>query len=319
VNAGPQGRAPQFGLFLPVVQPINRQEWEQTADIHDVQRVAQTAESAGLDFLCVQDHGAIAVPELESYGSARFYDPFVLLGYLAAVTTSIRLATHVVQAHLRSPLITAKALATADLVSNGRLIAGFGVGSRDYEADAARVPFENRGSVTDDYLQAIFALWQDGATTYDGTWVSFRDLICDPKPVQRPRPPVWIGGNKAPALKRALRFGDAWVPWNVSRQHVAEVQRDVADRHGLSVGADFRIVVSWAPLGGRGPRGETPPSYTSPSNAELDRCRDEFEAWRQVGATDFVLDLPAPSAAELDRSLEWVGEHLIPDVCRATS
>jgi probable F420-dependent oxidoreductase len=319
VNAAREGREPEFGLFLPVVQPINRQEWEETADIHDVQRVAQAAETAGLDFLCVQDHGAIAAPELETYGSARFYDPLVLLGYLAAVTTSIKLATHVIQTHLRSPLITAKALATADLVSNGRLIAGFGVGSRAYEADAARVPFDHRGAVADDYLQAIVALWQDGATTYDGPWVSFRDLICDPKPVQRPRPPIWVGGNKAPALRRALRFGDAWVPWNVSRQHVGAVQRDVADRHGLSVGPDFKIVVSWAPLGGRGPRGEVPPAYTRPSNAELDRCRAEFEAWRQAGATDFVLDLPARSADELHRSLEWAGAHLIPDLCGAMS
>jgi hypothetical protein len=215
------------------------------------------------------------------------------------------------QTHLRSPLVTAKALATADVVSCGRLIAGFGVGSRDYEAEAARVPFERRGAIADDYLQAIIALWQDGPTTYDGPWVSFADLICDPKPLQRPRPPIWVGGNRSPALRRAIRFADGWVPWNVPVEHVAGIQNEVTERHGLRVRDDFRIVVSWAPLGGRGPRGTIPPPMKAPSRHEVNRCLEELAQWREFGATDFVLDIPAPSFAELQRALEWVAEYVI--------
>jgi probable F420-dependent oxidoreductase len=302
----------QLGLFLPIIQPINQQAWEETASPAQVLAVARHAESAGLDFVTVQDHGAIAEPELSSYGSARFFDPIVLLGYLAAATHRLKLATHVMQLHLRSPLITAKALATADAVSGGRLIAGFGVGSRRYEAEAARVPFDRRGSVADDYLAAILALWTGQPTTYQGPWTSFTGLICAPTPVQRPRPPVWIGGNRPVGLRRALRLADGWVPWNVTPEHVAQTRQIVAEKHGLVGDEEFRIVVSWAPLGGRGPRGEPPPPYRAPGAGEIDRCVDELARWREAGATDFVLDLPAPSFAELCRSLDWVTESLVP-------
>jgi probable F420-dependent oxidoreductase len=308
----PTSRRVELGLFLPIVQPINRQRWEDAAGPGQVLDVARHAESVGLDFLTVQDHGAIAMNELSSYGSARFYDPLVLLGYLAAGTLRIKLATHVMQLHLRSPLITAKALATADVLSAGRLIAGFGVGSRDYESVAARVPFEQRGAIADDYLAAILALWSGAPTSYKGPWADFTDLICAPSPVQLPRPAVWIGGNRPVGLRRALRFADAWVPWNVTPEHVEETQRVVGERHGLAVDEDFRIVVSWAPLGGRGPRGEPPPPYRGPGPGELDRCVDEIGRWRTAGATDFVLDLPAPSYADLCESLDWVAESLVP-------
>jgi probable F420-dependent oxidoreductase len=302
----------EFGLYLPIVQPINRQAWEEKAGPAQVLEIARHAESVGLDFLTVQDHGAIAARELESYGSARFYDPMVLLGYLAAATQRIRLATHVVQLHLRSPLITAKALATADVVSGGRLIAGFGVGSRDYEAAAARVPFEQRGSVADDYLRAVFALWSGGPTTYEGPWVSFADLICDPAPVQQPRPEVWIGGNRPVGLRRALRLADGWVPWNVTPEHVEQTRAEVGERSGLVAGPDFRMVVSWAPLGGRAPRGSPPPPLRHPGPGEVARCVSELGRWREAGATDFILDIPAASRDELCAALDWFMDAVAP-------
>jgi probable F420-dependent oxidoreductase len=236
----------------------------------------------------------------------------VLLGYLAAGTQRLKLATHVIQLHLRSPLVTAKALATADVLSGGRLIAGFGVGSRDYEARAARVPFDQRGAVADDYLRAITALWSGEPTSYHGSWVDFDDLICAPGPVQRPRPPLWIGGNRPVGLRRALRLADAWVPWNVTPAHVQSTVRGVSDNDGLVARDDFRIVVSWAPLGGRGPRGEPPPPYRRPATAEIGRCVDELGQWLQAGATDFVLDLPAPSHQGLCESLDWIASDLAP-------
>jgi probable F420-dependent oxidoreductase len=305
-------RPAEFGLYLPIVQPINRQPWEYEAGPDQVLGVARQAERVGLDFLTVQDHGALAVAELESYGSARFYDPMVLLGYLAAATQRIRLATHVIQVHLRSPLITAKALATADVVSGGRLIAGFGVGSRDYEAAAARVPFEHRGALADDYLRAVLALWSGQPTSYSGEWVDFADLVCDPAPVQTPRPEVWVGGNRPVGLRRALRLADGWVPWNVTPEHVEQTRAVVAERYGLVVDHEFRVVVSWAPLGGRGPRGTEPPPFRRPGPEEVDRCVSELRRWRQAGATDFVLDLPAPSYLELCDAVEWFVEYVAP-------
>jgi probable F420-dependent oxidoreductase len=301
-----------FGLYLPIIQPINRRAWEDTAGPALIRDVARQAEAVGLDFLAVQDHGAIAADELASYGSGRFYDPTVMLGYLAAATERIKLATHVMQLHLRSPLITAKALATADVVSGGRLIAGFGVGSRDYEAAAARVPFERRGSVADDYLRAVLALWAGKPASYDGPWASFSDLICDPSPVQRPRPPLWIGGNRPVGLRRALRLADGWVPWNVTPEHVEQTRRDVAEQSGLVPADGFRIVVSWSPLGGRGPRGTEPPPFRNPGPGELGRCLDELARWQEAGATDFLLDLPAPSRSELGDALEWVAVNIVP-------
>ncbi|MEV6900289.1 TIGR03619 family F420-dependent LLM class oxidoreductase [Amycolatopsis sp. NPDC051372] len=302
-----------FGLFPPILYPISLRDWEVHATPADLVEIGRLADELGYAFIACGDHGALAVDELRVYGRARFYDPVATLGFLAATTDRIGLVTLVYQAHLRSPLIAAKELATVDHLSGGRLIAGFGVGSRRHEADAAGVDFDQRGAIVDDHIKAIEALWRDEVATYHGKFVRFDDVLCEPRPSQLPRPPIWIGGNRLVGLRRALRLGDGWAPFGAPLETITDVVAKARSTpEWESKSDDFRIVAPLAPLGGRAPRGEPAPSFEAPSDAAAERVANLVTRWTAIGATDFIIDLPAPSLTAFTEALAWFAEIAAP-------
>jgi probable F420-dependent oxidoreductase len=304
---------PAFGLFPPILYPISLRDWEADATPDDLLGIARRADELGYAFIACGDHGALAVDELRIYGRARFYDPVATLGYLAAATRRIGLVTLVYQAHLRSPLIAAKELATLDHLSGGRLIAGFGVGSRRHEADAAGVEFERRGAIVDDHIRAMEALWGNEVASYHGEFARFDDLICEPRPKQLPRPRIWIGGNRLVGLRRALRLGDGWAPFGADRDAIADVLGRVRNTpEWESRPGDFKVVAPLAPLGGRAPRGEPAPPFGTPGDAAAERVAALVEDWLRLGATDFIIDLPAPSLVAFHEALSWFAEVAAP-------
>ena len=139
-------------------------------------------------------------------------DPLIWLAWVAARTTTIRLATGIVILPQRNPVILAKACATLDVLSGGRLELGVGVGWLREEFDALGVPFERRDARTDKYIQAMRALWTEDEPTYQGEFVSFDRAKCNPKPVQAGGPPIVIGGHGDAAAVRAGRLGDGFYP-----------------------------------------------------------------------------------------------------------
>ncbi|MGW5150772.1 TIGR03619 family F420-dependent LLM class oxidoreductase [Rhodococcus koreensis] len=300
-----------FGFFTPIVQPINLQPWENTAHPEDLARIVTKAESLGYSYVTVGDHAAIAAAESALYGSPRFFDPISTVGYLAALTSRIRFATHVYQIPLRSPLITAKAFATLDVLSRGRIIAGFGIGRREYESHAARVPFEHRGDIADDYLRAVLALWDGDPTTQHSQFVDIDDLVCLPRPVQRPRPPVWIGGDRLVGLRRAVRFGDAWTPWALTPDQVTATVARLAAAREEQLPLGFRIIVPLAPLGGRAPRGQPSAPSVEPGREATEKCIEQMARWREAGATEFLIDLPSRSLEALEDAMAWFAAEFI--------
>jgi len=302
---------PRFGFFKPIVQPINLQSWEDTAEPEDLARIVTGAESLGYNYVTVGDHAAVAATESALYGSPRFFDPIGTIGYLAALTSRIRFATHVYQIPLRSPLITAKAFATLDVLSHGRIIAGFGVGRREYESHAARVPFGHRGSIADDYLRAVLALWDGEPTSQHSQFVDMDDLVCLPRPAQRPRPPVWIGGDRLVGLRRAVRFGDAWTPWSLTPDQVTAMVARLAAAREEQLPPGFRIIVPLAPLGGRAPRGQPPAPSIEPGREATEKCIEQMAGWREAGATEFLIDLPSPSLEALEDAMAWFAAEFI--------
>jgi len=146
-------------------------------------------------------------------GDGEWPEQITTLAYLAGLTERIRLVTSVMIIPYRHPILTAKMLSTLDLLSKGRLILGAGVGWMEEEFELLNAePYANRGAVTDEYLQAFIELWTKDDPKFEGQYVNFSDITFLPKPVQKPYPPIWIGGQSKPAIRRAASLGDAWHP-----------------------------------------------------------------------------------------------------------
>ena len=190
--------------------------------------VAKAAERAGFDFLSVSDH-LIVPAKLESHypytASGVFaaaehghcFDQLATVAFLAGCTERLRLLTSVLVVPHRPAVLTAKILATIDVLSSGRLIIGAGAGWMKEEFELLGAPFEDRGRITDESLEAFRELWTKENPSYRGEHVSFSDVLFYPKPLQKPHPPIWIGGESPAALRRAIRLGDAWYPGNNSQ------------------------------------------------------------------------------------------------------
>ena len=145
--------------------------------------------------------------------SGESMEQLTLLAFLAGQTSRIRLVTSVIIVPHRNPLVAAKALATLDVLSGGRLVVGVGVGWMREEFEALNLPpFEERGAVTDEYIRAFKELWTSDDPHFEGKYVSFDDISFLPKPVQRPHPPIWVGGESRPALRRTAELADGWYP-----------------------------------------------------------------------------------------------------------
>lgn len=169
------------------------------------------AQSYGFHGLLTSDHVTITNDVSERY-PAPFYEPLSTLGWLAAVTTDMMIGTTVSVLPYRSPLETARAFANVDQLSGGRCILGVGAGWAAEEFKILNVPFESRGPMTTDYLKAIKALWTADVASYDGEFVQFDNVHTTPRPHQDPHPPIWVGGNSAPSMRRAIQHGTAWHP-----------------------------------------------------------------------------------------------------------
>jgi probable F420-dependent oxidoreductase len=175
-------------------------------------RVARAAEAAGFDSLWGGEHVVLPDPRVAPSPlepEDRIIDPVVALAFLAAHTTRIRLGTGIIILPQRNPLVLAKELATLDVLSNGRLIFGVGVGYLEPEFRALGIPFETRGQMTDDYLAAMRAIWSE-RPAYRGRHVAFEGVQAHPRPVQRPLPPIVIGGHTPAAFRRAVEQGQGW-------------------------------------------------------------------------------------------------------------
>jgi probable F420-dependent oxidoreductase len=188
-------------------------------------RLARAAEAAGFESLWVADHVVLPDPPLPQRPMApdmRLLDPVVMLTFYAALTTRIRLATGVIVLPQRQPLVLAKQLATLDVLSNGRLMFGFGVGWCEPEFRALDVPFEHRGSRGDDYLAAMRAIWTQEKPAYHGRFTSFSGVRAQPQPAQRPTPPIIVGGRAPAAFRRAVEHGHGWYGFGLNGEQAAQ-------------------------------------------------------------------------------------------------
>ena len=181
------------------------------ANPESMRRWAQLSESLGYHLIMTSDHIGIT-PDVQSRYPAPFYEPLSLLGWLAGVTSTIEIGTTVIIVPYRNVLELARAGANVDQLSGGRFILGVGIGWAQQEFQALGVPFKSRGAITNEYLEAIKLLWTQDVASYEGRFASFKDVHTAPRPIQSPHPPIWVGGPSDAAMRRTVRYGDAWHP-----------------------------------------------------------------------------------------------------------
>src|SRR6266513_1162740 len=205
----------KLGVVTPVVTRLPRAHatWEETAGIDEIARVAVAAEGLGYHHLTCSEHVALPAAVAETRG-ATYWDPLPTFGYIAARTTTIRLATHVLVLGYHHPLAIAKRYGTLDRASGGRLVLGVGVGSLREEFDLLCAEFEERGARADDAIRALRASLSELEPAYRGQHFAYVGFVVDPCAVQ-PYVPIWIGGRTARSLRRAVELADGWTPFGL--------------------------------------------------------------------------------------------------------
>lgn len=181
-------------------------------------RVAQAAEAAGFESLWAGEHVVLPDPRVSPSPlppNAPVLDPALTFAFLAGQTKTVRLGTGIIILPQRNPLVLAKELASLDVLSQGRLIFGVGIGYLKPEFDALGIPFEEKGPRTLEYLQAIRAIWTQPQPAYHGKFVSFSGVQSSPRPVQQPHPPIILGGMSPFAYRRAVSHGNGWYGWSL--------------------------------------------------------------------------------------------------------
>lgn len=196
--------------FGPSAHPANLAGW------------VSVVEGLGFHSLLSSDH-VVTTPDVQSRYPAPFYEPLTTLGWLAAQSRRLLIGTTVLIVPYRHPLEVARAIANVDQLSGGRCIFGVGVGWAKQEFDALGVAFNQRGAMTNEYLEVIKRAWTEETISFEGRFVSIPEAHTAPLPVQTPHPPIWVGGGSDAALRRAARYGDGWHPIRVKiDQFIAE-------------------------------------------------------------------------------------------------
>jgi probable F420-dependent oxidoreductase len=212
----------KLSISTPVVIdfPGTSGDWEKTASIEDLAQIAQAADQLYYYHLTCSEHIALPAAEHQRRGT-RYWDPLATLGYLAAHTQRIRLATNVLVLAYHHPLEIAKRYGTLDRVSNGRLILGVGVGTLKEEFDLIGAPFDDRGPRGDDALRALRASLSVPEPAYHGEFYSYDGMVVDPCAVQD-HVPIWVGGRTLRSLRRAATLADGWAPFAVTLAQARE-------------------------------------------------------------------------------------------------
>lgn len=285
----------RFSVELPIDVP------------EDIGACAAVLDGAGVDACFVTDHPAPSRAWLETGGHITV-DPFVALATAAAATGTLRVHTHCLIPAYRDPLLTAKAVATLDAVSSGRVILGVAVGYLEAEFAALGVPYDER-----------IARFDVALVTMKGAWAGTdANAVVLPAPVQRPHPPIWVGGNSTAAMRRAIEHGAGWAPFPASARTASAVDTNsMADVDALAHAiARFRAMAADA---GRDPNAFdicfTP--FSHPAHKDLvdpDVFVAEARALADAGVTWLAFHLPKPTLADFRAAVETYANEAFPKV-----
>ncbi|HEU4345725.1 MAG TPA: LLM class F420-dependent oxidoreductase [Candidatus Binatia bacterium] len=308
----------EFGLHLPASSP--------TVTPDDLLRFVRQAEALGFYCVTVADH--VIVPHHISVpypytvdgkypGAGYHLETLTTMSFLAGATERIRFVTSVMIAPYRNPVITAKMLASLDVLSRGRVIVGLGVGWMKEEFENLTAPpYEDRGRVTDEYIKAFRELWTQDRPAFRGKYCNFADIIFLPKPAQKPTIPIWIGGHSKQALRRAGELGDGWHPIG----GVPTIPLEPED-----VMRDVEMLAGYAQKAGRNPKQirvalkgslfdrekQATPGKRRRFIGTGEEIAQDIRDYRQAGVDTMIFDVRRPTVAETLERMEWMAKEVI--------
>ena len=303
---------PQLSFFAFILSPEDPGSWDFTFDI------IQAADRAGVDRAILTGEHVVFGENIEAYGNPKtggrtgakqptgpdghFLDPLVAATHAFALTKQIRLTPNVILAPLRRPIVLAKTAATIDVLSNGRLDLGVGVGWQKEEYEAAGLDFAKRGRLLDHTLEVCHVLWRERVASYSSPELSFEKIHAMPKPRTPGGVPIWVSGNLGPPVVRRLaKFGAGWLPWgeatNDSEALVKEIprMRELVAKEGRDP-SDIQIA------------GHVPLVYDSAGKPLAGPSMEKVPALVEAGVTDFrcAFNVPREPEAAEDFFREWV-------------
>lgn len=302
----------RFSIQL-ATERVDQPEEFLTADA--IAKMALTAEEAGFDACFVTDH---PIPEDEwlASGGHHALDPFVALSFAAAATTRIRLHTNLLILPYRNPFLTAKAAATLDVASGGRLILGVGAGYLEGEFAALGIDRTRRNELTDEALVLLKRVWSETGLECAADGFGPRSVTALPHPTQVPHPPIWVGGNSKRAIRRAVEHADGWAPFPApaavaERTGTAPItslddlrpRLAYAREHALRIGREEPLDIIFIPLGFSMRRG---------AGAAVERLANDLPAYVDAGVSWLSLGVPCETRAEYCERVRELGEALAP-------
>ncbi len=296
--------------------------YDRWGSMEAIGEAAKLADQAGIHAIEFGEH--IVRPLLDD-GTAPaagvvWYDTFVMASYLAAITKRIRLMTSVLVLPYRPPVLTAKLVSTLDTLSRGRVTLGIGSGALAPEFKALGIPFEERGPMTDEYLKIMRVLWTQDRPSFKGRYANFANIAFEPKCVQTPHVPIWIGGVGPPALRRVAEFGNGWVPNHGTLDFLAENIKKIkgmaraAGRNPDSLDFAFRLRVGEIDermeavlKASHGASHVFQPAYVTP-----DEVINAINHYRSLGLTHLLLMFNWRNEKDYMNRLEWLAKHILP-------
>ncbi|OBK76509.1 TIGR03619 family F420-dependent LLM class oxidoreductase [Mycobacterium sp. 1164985.4] len=304
----------RFALTMPNTARVKAlsQPFEVGVTGEDQAMVARRAEELGYDMIPIPEHFVVPTSHVELSGP-HYLHSTVAQAFIAGATNRIRVLSSVTLLPLQHPVVLAKALSTADWMSNGRITVTFGVGWDAEEFEVIGVPFHRRGRIADEYLRAIIELWTSDEPAFDGAYVSFRDVVFEPKPVQKPHPPIWFGGDADAMLKRVARYGSGWFPWLTKPEDIP-AKIDFIKSQPTYDGRPLEVLYGIGTSRiGEGHQVVDDPTQLPGMSA--DAIIDELCWYAELGVT--ISGVPIPPVPSVDAYLDyaqWVMEEIKPKV-----
>ncbi len=305
----------KFAFAMPHLLELKAtmQPWELAVTGADQTRMAKRADELGYDMISVPEHFIIPNEHVDLSGP-HYFHAAAGQGYYAGATENIKINSSIAILPLQNPIVTAKALATIDWMSSGRVIATFGVGWLEREFEILGVPFKKRGRMAEEYLQAIIELWTKDNPSFDGEFVSFDDVAFEPKPFRKPHLPIWMGGDADPVLRRTARYAQGWWPFLTPPDKIGERIDFIKSQPDYQGGDDFEVMYGLS-TSRVGEGHEVKDSEYGQPGMSAQQIIDQLCHFHEMGVT--MSSVPIPQVSGVDEYLDyaqWVMEEVKPKV-----